>query len=179
MRSLFLPLLFILTFCTCVRAQNHDDKLAYVEGPVYKVINAATGPVVLWKGEPAAADQIRTDANGNLEVYPPDSDEPRLLITLQKDGTLEAVTDLAYQTDSRKPLAEPKEKYTDGPVRVNFANGLCFSYSDGEASASFAGHPVPVTGSKGRYRIETEDYEAGIAFGPMWGNKVYQYLKEK
>lgn len=167
--------------CSCVHAQDHYAGLDFVQGPVYVVYDHPLGPIVYWEDEPASVAQIKTTEDGVIEVSPPGVDAPRLLIYLEADDRLAKVVDLEYQRDPRLPneQAYNKSKATESPIEITFRNGLYFTYADGIASATYLGETVPVAGSEGRYRIETADFEAGIAFGPMWNGKVYQYLREK
>lgn len=159
-----------------------DSDFPYVQGPVYKVINAAEGPVILWEGKAASPDQIVRSAPDLITVYPPHSFDVRLLIYLQPNGRLKEVIDLEYEphpADRPAAVAAKAAAFQAmEPVRVDFRNGLVFTFENGMPAASLRGELLPVTGENGRYRINTDAFEAGIAFGPAYGATVYHYLRE-
>ncbi|MEM6772572.1 MAG: hypothetical protein AAF597_18485 [Bacteroidota bacterium] len=180
MKNYIFPLLLILLLCTCVRAQSSHDALSYVQGPTYKVINHPSGPKVFWDDEPISITQIKNLERGLIAITPPEATEARLLISIAPDNRLLKVVDLAYERDPRLPQSDKvASPITTEDLEVNFTNGLKFKFADGTASATFEGKSVTVTGSAGRYRMETESFEAGVAFGPQWEGKVYQYLTKK
>lgn len=181
MKYIVFTLLFSLFLCTSGRAQEHYAGLEYVQGPTYTVYDHPVGPKVYWKGEPASITQITTTEDGPIEVAPPGSANPRLLIYVSDDNRLVRVVDLEYESDPRQPHATVASatRAITKPIEISFKNGLYFYFSEGKASATFRGQPLPVTGSAGRYRIETDEFEAGIAFGPQWNGNVYHYLREK
>lgn len=173
---------FLFAFSLTALSAQVDSDFPYVQGPVYKVINDASGPVILWEGKAASPDQIVRSAPDLITVYPPHSFDPRLLIYLQPNGRLKEVIDLEYEPRpaDRPAVAAAKAAAFKNrqPVRVDFRNGLVFTFEDGMPAASLRGELLPVTGANGRYRIVTEAFEAGVAFGPEYGATVYQYLKE-
>jgi len=173
---------FTICFFT-LNAQEDKEIPAFVAGPVYKVINAADGPVILWEGKAADPAQIVQSAPDLIKVYPPNSIDARLLIYLKPDGRLKEIIDLEYQSNPSYRSEENKETVEAfnpaEPIRHSFTNGLVFTYENGTASAFYEGEFLKISGSKGRFRIKTETFEAGIAFGPEYGTTVYTYLKEK
>lgn len=181
MQQVLLTLLFTVFLLTCVRAQDHFEGIDYVQGPEYVVYDHPAGPIVYWDDVPAAATQLRTTEEGIIEVLPPGTTTPRLLIYLTANQRVAKVIDLEYSRDPRLPSKPVTAVDYDaaGPIEVSFSNGLEFTYADGQASASLGGTPIPVTGEKGRYRIDTDEFEAGVAFGPEYGTQVYQYLRVK
>lgn len=176
----------LLAFCFCLTTvsllaqEGEAEGPAYVQGPVYKVINRAEGPVILWEGKPAASYQVVNSAPDLLTVYPPNSVDARLLIYLRPDGRMKEVIDLEYQQDPRKTTTPvtAASYLAAGPIKVTFRNGLVFVYEDGKATALYEDEFLPVIGEKGRYRIKTDLFEAGVSFEPYSGTKVYRYLKE-
>lgn len=180
---------FLLACCCCcgflLSAQSTplaDDGPAYVQGPVYKVINASQGPVILWEGRPVVKGQVVNTAPDLLTVYPPNDTEARLLVYLRPDGRMKRVVDLAYEHDPRKKgsATESEEVAYDnaGPLELTFKNGMHFTYENGVASAYLDGEWLTVTGRKGAYRIQTDTFEAGVSFRAVPGSKVYWYFKD-
>lgn len=85
MKNILFILLFSLTICTCVRAQDHYDGLDFVQGPVYIVYDHPLGTIVYWEDDPVSVAQITTTDNGVIEVSPPRVAAHRLLIYLSAD----------------------------------------------------------------------------------------------
>lgn len=200
MRALFFITLFTF-FATALFAQP-----AYVQGEDYKVTNRVGGPEITWNDEPARPDQLLIPSENEIRILDPVTGEERVVVFLLPDGQIRKVVDLAYssvtESDRREQRRietaydEAKEKKreglpkieqpssdissnnfdTNGVLEVEFENGLVFNFANGVATAYWGTQKIEVTGKEGRYRMETTAFEAGVAFNPQTGNRVYKYL---
>lgn len=181
-RISLLTILYFIFGAWSLQAQSVNDDTPYIQGPVYKVINAGNGPVILWEGKLAAEEQLIRESDELITVSPPGSDEPRLLVYLRDDGRLDRIVDLEYQRDDRLPVQDYPMLSTDEyiePINITFENGMIFTYDDGNASFNLAGEELDFTGVKGSYRVKTEGFEAGVSFRTRDGKKVYHYFTVK
>jgi hypothetical protein len=185
---IFLISLFFLPVLA-VSAQEQSENLNYVQGPNYKVINQTGGFTVEWKNKAAAADQIKKTGPKEVTVYTPEGEE-QLIILLKNDGSFAEVIDLEYVDKDtylrRKSWTENYQRRKDrdatydwsAPREFTFQNGMTLMIVNDEARASLNGGKLEVSGERGRYRVITKAFEAGIAYGPEYGTQVYRYFKE-
>lgn len=189
----------VLLFCSPITAQ----KLS-VQGENYKIADQPGGPVITWNGRPATPEQLITPNENEIRLLDPTSGEEQVVIFLTPDGQIRKVIDLAYSSVTEADYAEQRKAETNyqndqvdkraglkkihpititdnsfaltGELEVKFKNGLVFQLKNGKAEAYLGTEKIEVIGESGRYRIETTNFEAGVAFDPSTGKKVYKYL---
>ncbi|MEO0685607.1 MAG: hypothetical protein AAFY76_11335 [Cyanobacteria bacterium J06649_11] len=98
-----------------------------------------------------------------------------------RDKAYEARNQKYHERDAARVKARQQrvENFDWSAYReFTFGNGLIITVTDGEASATYQGESLEVTGSDGRYRVMSETFEAGVAFGPNYRVGGYKYLKK-
>lgn len=204
LKTALIAILTIIAFQNHLLAQQSGtaDHLAYVAGPEYKVTNQENGFTVEWNGAPAKPEQIKRVDDREVHILNPAGDV-RLVIYLWPSGAYSAVVDLKY-TNPTAYFARQARDHEDGAGELRneeyqksdedrreraesfdwmayrefvFQNGMQITISAGVAKATLNGETLEVTGSRGRYRVKTATFEAGLAFGPNYPENGYQYLR--
>lgn len=181
------------TASEAVAQADTDNHTVVLQDADYLVRYDGTTLDVTWRGAPAGGQLVTVDEE--RAVLYNEAGEARLLLFTRDDFryydreyanpswfdyALEAMLDGdrvgELATDTATRTSRRNTRWTDADdTEIVFDNGLVFRLINGVPFAELGGEPLEVTGSRGRYRVITPEFEAGVALGR--DEQTYRYLR--